>query len=443
MDAPPGGRTAGVRPLTPAAVVDHPGVAPILASLRREGGQTLPIVAMIMVGIIAIAGLVIDLGNVERVRAQMQNAADAAATSGASTLLDRQFDVARATDTARRFGMDSQGINQVAGVDTTTVLQRVQVRCDGQFPRAARPPRIRSRCTSSVRPDVLHEHLRDHQSGCEHRGQGLRTCTSAPHDIMLVLDRTGSMAAPGKGSSNGVRKIDNLKSALLQGFLPSLNGQDDRVGMVVFPPDTAGSPACSHKDNANNYRDYNDPTRNYLEVGLTGGYLNTNGTLNPSSPVIEDIDCMMPFSRTDYADSLMAAEREFDAHARPGVAKVIVMISTAPRIRSTTPSARPAPRSSGRARIPARPASRTLTPSRRTAPRSTRSCTRISRETNTAARPWTTAGRAPHEPTHRVRGHGADREPGRLPRGSRSGEPRAHPAARCRVPSRATTPRTW
>ncbi len=303
-------------------------MAPILASLRREGGQTLPIVAVIMVGIIAIAGLVIDLGNVERVRAQMQNAADAAATSGASTLLDRQFDVARATDTARRFGMDSQGINQVAGVDTDTVSQRVQVGCDSLYSAcgSATPNTVTVHESASV-PTFFMSIFGITSLDVSTEAEACAPCTSAPHDIMLVLDRTGSMAAPGKGSSNGVRKIDNLKNALLQGFLPSLDGQDDRVGMVVFPPDTAGSPACSPKDNANNYRDYYDPTRNYLEVGLTGGYLNPDGTLNPSSPVIEDIDCMMPFSRTDYADSLMAAEREFDAHARPGVAKVIVMIS--------------------------------------------------------------------------------------------------------------------
>ena len=62
-----------------------------------------------MVVIIAIAGLVIDLGNVERVRAQMQNAADAAATAGASTLLDFQSNVAVAEDTARRYGMAADG----------------------------------------------------------------------------------------------------------------------------------------------------------------------------------------------------------------------------------------------------------------------------------------------------------------------------------------------
>ena len=246
---------------------------------------------------------------------------------------------------------------------------------------------------------------------------------------MLVLDRTGSMAAAGKGSSNGIRKIDNLKSALLQGFLPSLNGQDDRVGMVVFPPDTAGSPACSAKDNDDNYGDYYDPTRNYLEVGLTGGYLNPDGTLNPSSPVIEDIDCMMPFSRTDYADSLLAAEREFDAHARPGVAKVIVMISDGAANQIDDPKCTTSTAEQWACGHP---------------------CEAGINNANTLKKSGTEIyaivysdlegdeycgsdgglrrGRGPHQSADRIPGHGADREPWGLPRRSRSGEACGHPA---------------
>ena len=38
--------------------------------------------------------------------------------------------------------------------------------------------------------------------------------------------------------------------------------------MVVFPPDTAGSPACSAKDNGDNYDDYYDPTETTSRSGL-------------------------------------------------------------------------------------------------------------------------------------------------------------------------------
>jgi hypothetical protein len=53
------------------------------AALRSERGQTLVIVAVAMVGLLALAGLAIDGGNLVMRRRQAQNAADAAALAGA------------------------------------------------------------------------------------------------------------------------------------------------------------------------------------------------------------------------------------------------------------------------------------------------------------------------------------------------------------------------
>ncbi len=53
---------------------------PLSRSAASQAGQTLPIVVIFMFAIIGLAGMVIDLGNLERCRAQMQAAADAAAT---------------------------------------------------------------------------------------------------------------------------------------------------------------------------------------------------------------------------------------------------------------------------------------------------------------------------------------------------------------------------
>lgn len=63
----------------------------------RERGQTMVIVAVLMVGLIGILALVIDLGNVHAERRRMQNAADAAALAGARALaLEQGEDAARA-----------------------------------------------------------------------------------------------------------------------------------------------------------------------------------------------------------------------------------------------------------------------------------------------------------------------------------------------------------
>ncbi len=51
----------------------------------------------------------------------------------------------------------------------------------------------------------------------------------SPLDIQLVLDRTGSMLDD--------NKMTNLRTGLLQGFLPNMNPALDNVGLTVFPPD--------------------------------------------------------------------------------------------------------------------------------------------------------------------------------------------------------------
>ena len=52
----------------------------------RERGQTLPLIAVMMLTLLCFLGLVIDVGNAYRVRDALQASADAAAAAGAGTL---------------------------------------------------------------------------------------------------------------------------------------------------------------------------------------------------------------------------------------------------------------------------------------------------------------------------------------------------------------------
>jgi hypothetical protein len=143
---------------------------------------------------------------------------------------------------------------------------------------------------------------------------------------MLVLDRTGSMY-DGSQSSNNQTKIANLKAALLNGLLPSLSSRD-RVGMTVFPPDTASSALCDPKDNGNSTAlYYRNPTADYLALPLTDGFLDGTGGLDPNSDLVRDINCLLPVGRTDYVDPLKVATSELESQGRPDADKVIVMIS--------------------------------------------------------------------------------------------------------------------
>ena len=94
--------------------------------------------------------------------------------------------------------------------------------------------------------------------------------------------------------------------------------------MVVFPPNTATASTC---DPGPDGERYHDPTLTYLAEPMDGGFVDRTGTPNEQSPLVRSIECLAPFGTTDYADPLAAAQRELDAYARPGVQKVIVMIS--------------------------------------------------------------------------------------------------------------------
>ena len=307
-------------------------MSPLSRSARSQAGQTLPLVVIFMMAIIGLAGMVIDLGNLERCRAQMQVAADAAATAGANQLIQSSpADAHAGEDTAREYGMSSAGKNTVAGIDTQTVSEQITTACDTTY----------SACSTDTGPNTVTVHeeadvptfflgmfgFRSFRVGVDAEACG--PCgTATEHDIMLVLDRTGSMQATAE-ASNHQTKIMNLKSALVNGLLPTLSSRD-RVGMTVFPPDTASSALCDYKDpnSTDSIRGfYLDPTADYLALPMSDGFLDGTGGLNQNSDLIRDINCLGPFGTTDYLDPLRSPPTELLDQGRPGADKVIIMIS--------------------------------------------------------------------------------------------------------------------
>jgi len=93
-------------------------------SLRRERGQTLAVVAVMIVLLVAFLGLVIDGGNVYAQRRQMQNAADAAALAGARALALGKGNSAAKT-TAEQFAQANGAAACVPKTETYTVTVAV------------------------------------------------------------------------------------------------------------------------------------------------------------------------------------------------------------------------------------------------------------------------------------------------------------------------------
>ncbi|MCL6429647.1 MAG: hypothetical protein K6V36_02155 [Anaerolineae bacterium] len=104
------------------------GVVPVLAGVRHQRGQTLVVVALMLVVLVGFLALSIDLGNAYAERRFMQNAADAGALAGARALaLDRGEAAARAE--AERFAIANGAVTCTVVITgrTVTVFARENV----------------------------------------------------------------------------------------------------------------------------------------------------------------------------------------------------------------------------------------------------------------------------------------------------------------------------
>jgi len=149
---------------------------------------------------------------------------------------------------------------------------------------------------------------------------------SAPLDVVLVLDRTGSMTAA---------DLVNLKDGA-KAELDAYDSRDVFVGVVSLP---YGQP--SNRCVVNNPQAY--PTASnpsvWWDVPIQGGYDNPDGTLNPSSQIAQTISCLQrspgitvtvngvnrtSAGHTNLGDPLDAARAMLAAQGRANVPDAII-----------------------------------------------------------------------------------------------------------------------
>ena len=111
-------------------------------------------------------------------------------------------------------------------------------------------------------------------------------CSSNPLDIMLVLDRTGSMCQFSNGTSDAAcTDLSNAKNGLLE-FVQYMDPAIHKIGFAVFPPRTSSGSSCSTPASSN----YNSTSSVYTIVQLATNYKIGNN-LNESSQLVQSIRC--------------------------------------------------------------------------------------------------------------------------------------------------------
>ena len=273
---------------------------------RTASGQTLPLVVVFLLTLLIFCGAVVDIGNAYRVKQALQASADAAVAAGAGNLPN----TGAATTAAHNLSAENTGKNRIAGVPNVSANVTLDCSTSPNFCNPANTVHI----TETANIPTYFLRLIGINSITESvHAQACSPCGGLPLDVMIVLDRTGSMS----GS-----KISNAKNGILA-FLSGMDPTIDNVGLVVLPPATSTSQACSSNDD----QLYQDTTPAYMLVGLSNTYANSLGDLNDNSPLVSTVNCVHAVGGTSYTLALDTAYQELQAHGRQGTQKVIVFLS--------------------------------------------------------------------------------------------------------------------
>jgi Flp pilus assembly protein TadG len=285
----------------------------VLRRARKECGQVVVFLALALVVLLGVSALVLDVGYAYYVQRSLQASADAAALAGAAELPDP----AAAEAVAREYG--GTGKNQrsnVPGVTTT-----VRAKC---VPLAPCQPVNALVVTETAQVPTKFARL----LGIDHfdvtvRATACSPCGSRPLDVMLVLDRTGSMCQTSSGASDpACTDLNNARDGMLT-FLQYMDPETDMVGLTVLPPRRSGTSACATPANNN----YNFTSSQYVIVPLSNDYADGNGNLNTSSSLVSTINCQRGGGTTAYANALERADAELAANGRDDAQDVIVFLS--------------------------------------------------------------------------------------------------------------------
>jgi hypothetical protein len=290
---------------------------------RQEYGQGLVLGTLAMLVILGLTALVLDVGMFMHEKRELQKAVDAAALAGAQELPE-------AWTQAEMDAHEWLGNNDVDATDgdsvdiSFTCTSQYQIACD---PAANRWDTIVVHAERDVplnfAPLLGLDNVTVSATAAGCRG----LCGASPFralDVMLVLDRTGSM-------SDG--DMDNAKNAA-KAILGVFSEEWQRVGLAALGPaeGTSDCKAETHQcwwwwcDPPLPYP--NLPDARWVTTHLSEDYQNPDGSPDESSSLVANISCLKTSQvGTDLGDPMAAAAEELQTNGREGEHWGIVFLS--------------------------------------------------------------------------------------------------------------------
>ncbi|HEY7707517.1 MAG TPA: pilus assembly protein TadG-related protein [Gaiellaceae bacterium] len=303
--------------MTPKSSTPH--IAPkTVSAAPREGerGQALVMVVLFLFVLLGMAAMVIDVGYAYYAHRSLQAQADAAALAGAQELPDPT----RAQAVAYEYSGEPGAKNARENVRDVTV--EVRTKCLTKIPGC--DPVNAVTVTERAEVNTLFAGvLGIDKFNISVKSTACSPCGTKPLDLMLVLDRTGSMCQDHWGNNDP--NCTDLKNAQegMRTFLTMFSSNLQWVGLAALPPATSRSRRCNTPDTPA----YDSKSSPYVLVPLSQDYTRADGNLNQNSDLVKTIDCQKGGGRTAYANALEAAQAELDLHGRPDVKDIIIFLS--------------------------------------------------------------------------------------------------------------------
>lgn len=274
---------------------------------RDESGLVLVWTSLFLMVLLGFAALAVDLGHAYFVGQKAQNAVDAAALAGAVYL---PGDLAGAQAAAQELAAANGFTNGVNGVTVTAtqgidpIELNVTVRQD-----------VPTWFAKAIGFDMMNVS----KSGAAVADQP----TATPVDLMLILDRTGSMTPT---------DLANVKDAS-NALLGVLNPSNTHVALgLLGPSETTVGCSANNTSGAYGIAARNPALGTWIVSPFPGApfasdYQNADGTLNTASQIVKTITCLDRFGRTDLGTPVQQAQAYFAAHGRPGAKQGLILMT--------------------------------------------------------------------------------------------------------------------
>jgi type II secretory pathway pseudopilin PulG len=308
---------------------------------NEESGVILIVAALMMIAMLGMVAFVVDFGRAYVAQRQLQAGVDAAALAGAQHLPIAD----EATTVAYQYGPGPGGKNEL------TIGTAVEVVATPRCVKAAPGCQQRFNTVNAInvtgRADVpltFGRLLGMDTFTVRASATACSPCSAKPLDIMIVLDRTGSMCQLGNGQSDpACTDLNNAKDGV-RTFLSFMDPTLDAVGLAVFPPAIERNRLCRTPRSDERRYGYDawwpewsttlppgaDPSV-YAIASVTMDYLtgtfDTGYTLNPASALIQRLDCVGGAGTTSYSNAIEEAQHELNEHGRGDIDDVIIFLS--------------------------------------------------------------------------------------------------------------------